>query len=130
MPYTPIDHQHITDPTLAKVFRHAAMLLRDLYSVFLCDPPAGFKGGHGNFTVVLVLLCIIDGLAREVSPTTWRVPKWNVHLNDRVHSASWSSLAAYRPRGRLASAGLGRLLPLPWLAGPRDAAAHLTVVPR
>jgi hypothetical protein len=44
MPYARIDHQHITDRSLAKVFHHADMLLSDLYSVFHYDPPLRATG--------------------------------------------------------------------------------------
>ncbi len=44
------------------------MYLSDVYGMFRTLPPKDADGGGGNFSIVLVLLCIIDGLACEVWP--------------------------------------------------------------
>lgn len=69
MAYSRIEHSHIQDSTLRKVFNHTDLMLSDLYSNFLYDAPAETNGGRGNFTIALVLACIIDGIASEVWPT-------------------------------------------------------------
>lgn len=68
MTYTHLDYQALHDPHLKEVFRHADMYLFDAYGMFRALPPASGDGGGGNFSIALVLLCVIDGLAREVWP--------------------------------------------------------------
>jgi hypothetical protein len=75
MPYSRIDVGHVTDPIRRKVLHHADLLLGDLYSIFLFDPPEDSNGGRGNFTIALVLSCIIDGLATEVVAATRVIEK-------------------------------------------------------
>ena len=75
MAYTHIDFTSFEDRTLRKVFRHADMYLRDAYGMFRALPPADGDGGVGNFSIILVLLCVIDGLATEVWPGSDQVKK-------------------------------------------------------
>jgi hypothetical protein len=51
------------------VFFHTDMLLHDVYGMFRSLPPVDGDGGGGNFSIALVLLCILDGLAAEVWPS-------------------------------------------------------------
>jgi hypothetical protein len=69
MPYRPLDYKHISDPFLLDVFGRADLLLKDAYGMFAL-PPATLPGaGGGNWAIALVLVCIIDGIARHVFPT-------------------------------------------------------------
>ena len=68
MSYTQLDYQTLQDPRLKEAFHHADMYLFDAYGMFRGLPPAGGDGGGGNFSIALVLLCVIDGLAAEVWP--------------------------------------------------------------
>lgn len=68
MAYRTIAYDHIRDPVLNEVFEHANVYLRDVYSMLVVDP-AHSGGGPCNFSIALVLLCLIDGLARDVYPT-------------------------------------------------------------
>jgi hypothetical protein len=67
MSYTHLDYQTLQGP-IKKVFRHADTYLFDTYGMFRGLPPAGGDGGKGDFRIVLVLMCVIDGLAAEVWP--------------------------------------------------------------
>jgi len=67
--YTHLNWQKLSDTRMQEIFRHADEYLHDAYGMFKGLPPAGGDGGGGNFSIVLVLLCVIDGLAREVWPT-------------------------------------------------------------
>jgi hypothetical protein len=66
--YSHLPHQTITDPSARRVFEHADYYLHDVYGMFRFLPPKDGDGGGGNFVIVLALLCIIDGLAREIWP--------------------------------------------------------------
>jgi len=64
MPYSHLDHQGIQDADLRKVFEHADDYLHDVYGMLRLLPPPDRDGGGGNFAASLVLLCVVDGLAR------------------------------------------------------------------
>ena len=68
MAYRSIQCSHITDPVLAEVFEHANYYLQDSYSMLFLKPE-DTGGGGCNFSIALVLLCLLDGLARDVYPT-------------------------------------------------------------
>ena len=68
MPYSHLNCQTITDPVVRKVFEHADHYFHDVYAMLRLLPPKDGDGGGGNFTITLALLCIIDGLAREIWP--------------------------------------------------------------
>jgi hypothetical protein len=68
MSYVHLDYQALQDPRLRGVFHHADMYLFDVYGMFRRLPPEDRGGGGANFSIVLVLLCIVDGLATEVWP--------------------------------------------------------------
>ena len=73
MPYRPVNYQDIPDHHLKEVFARADLLLKDVYGMFKLPPK--LKGaGSGDWALVLV--CIIDGIARHVYPTDrWRTPR-------------------------------------------------------
>jgi hypothetical protein len=68
MSYAHLGYETLPDPRLKGVFHHADMYLFDVYGMFRCLPPEDGDGGGANFSIVLVLLCVIDGLAAEVWP--------------------------------------------------------------
>lgn len=68
MPYTPLNYHSVRDPELKEVFEHADKYLYDVYGMFRRLPPEDGDGGKGQFSIVLVLLCVIDGLATDVWP--------------------------------------------------------------
>ena len=70
MPYTPVAYSQVADAFLRKeVFERADMLLHDVYCMFTL--PAGSDGeAGGNWSIALVLLCVIDGISRHVYPRT------------------------------------------------------------
>ncbi len=89
MPYTHLSYENFQDRRLRKAFKHADMFLHDTYGMFKTLPPKDGDGGGGNFSIVLVLLCIIDGLATEVWPGRAgqpRQPGWRLcaKRRDRV----------------------------------------------
>lgn len=69
MPYLHLHYQTVADPHVRKVFEHANHYLHDVYGMFRFLPPKDRDGGGGNFTIALALLCVIDGLAREIWPS-------------------------------------------------------------
>jgi len=66
MPYSPLKYEMISDRNTKKIFLHANSFLFDTFNMFDKLPNKG--GGGGNFSIVLVLLCIIDGFATEIWP--------------------------------------------------------------
>jgi hypothetical protein len=71
MPYRPIAYKHISDPFLKdEVFRRADWLLSDVYGMFGLQPSPPRKTGGGNWSIALVLLCVVDGISRHVYPMT------------------------------------------------------------
>ncbi len=76
MPYRQVPYHHVSEPK-RDVFRRADAFLADVYSILRVAPAASSKAGAGNFPIVLVLLCIVDGLARDVYPTEAAIPEHN-----------------------------------------------------
>jgi hypothetical protein len=72
MTYRAISWERISDPSLQDVFRRANMLLADVYSMLAVKPHR--NAGTCNFSIALVLLCVVDGIARDVHPTIRAVP--------------------------------------------------------
>jgi hypothetical protein len=71
MPYRPIAYEHVSDADLKDIFRRADMLLSDCYGMFKLKPSnRSTKTGGGNFSIALVLLCVIDGISCHVYPVT------------------------------------------------------------
>ena len=74
MAYTPISYSHIKDDFLREeVFRRTNMFLSDVHTMLWTNPPPN-AGGCG-WASVLVLLCVIDGMATYVYPTEAGVRK-------------------------------------------------------
>lgn len=74
MSYTHLNWKTLPDSHLKKLFHDADMYLFDVYGMFRTLPPPDGDGGGGNFSIALVLLCIVDGLAAEVWPRRTNVP--------------------------------------------------------
>lgn len=70
MPYAHLDWRRADGEHHQQVFHHADMYLHDAYGMFRGLPPAGNDGGAGQFSIVLVLLCVLDGLATWIWPTS------------------------------------------------------------
>lgn len=68
MAYAPIATEHIRDPEMRRAMRHASDLLADVYTMLNIGPTADTHGGKCNFSIGLVLACLIDGLATEIWP--------------------------------------------------------------
>ncbi len=68
MPYCHLKWKTIQDPSKKSIFEHTDMYLSDTYGMLRTLPPSDGDGGGGNFSATLVLLCVIDGLAK------WRYP--------------------------------------------------------
>ena len=66
MPYQNLKYDHIQHPTLHKVLEHSDAMLHDLYTIFETPSKAG---GAGNYSIAVVLLCIVDGLSCYLYPT-------------------------------------------------------------
>ena len=68
MPYKAINWKHIEDKQTRKVIKHADMMLRDVYAMFKL--PIDKESGEGscNFSILVILLVIIDGLAVYIYP--------------------------------------------------------------
>jgi hypothetical protein len=69
MPYRHLKWDTIQDPVRQSVFQHTDMYLFDTYGMLRTLPPSDKDGGGGNFSATLVLLCVIDGLAKWIWPT-------------------------------------------------------------
>jgi hypothetical protein len=56
------------DQQIQRVFQHASAYLADVYTMLGAAPPANSNGGRCNFSIAVVLSCVIDGLATEIHP--------------------------------------------------------------
>jgi hypothetical protein len=56
------------DPQIQRVFVHASAYLADVYTMLGAIPSPTSNGGRCNFSIALVLSCVIDGLATEIHP--------------------------------------------------------------
>ena len=68
MVYRHIETSALSHPTLKKAAERADMLLHDVYGMFSLSGDDG-KGGGCNYSIALVLLCVVDGMSREFYPT-------------------------------------------------------------
>lgn len=68
MGYRHIHVSALTHPVLKTAAKRADMLLHDVYGMFALPGDDG-EGGGCNFAITLVLLCVVDGIAREFYPT-------------------------------------------------------------
>jgi hypothetical protein len=69
MPYKNIPYPQTSHPVLNRVFRNADLYLSDVYGMFDLPLKGSDHGAACNFAIVLVLLCVLDGIARDVYPT-------------------------------------------------------------
>lgn len=69
MPYKHIDATQITHPIVKQAIERADMYLHDVYGMFSLPGADLEKSGGCNFSIALVLLCVIDGVSREIYPT-------------------------------------------------------------
>ena len=75
MPYTPVAYDQVADDSQKEVFKRADMFLRDVYGMFTLPPKPLPDAGGGNWSIALVLLCVVDGISRHVYPTATAVPR-------------------------------------------------------
>jgi len=75
MSYNRIVWDHIGDPKIKNAIKNADMLYRDLYGIFKLPVDNSSGEGGGNFAILLVLLCIIDGISSQVYPTNQEIEK-------------------------------------------------------
>jgi hypothetical protein len=68
VPFNPIPTGRISDPGMRRVLQHANNFLADAYTMLGTVPAEGSGGGRCNFSIALVLACVIDGLATEIYP--------------------------------------------------------------
>src|SRR5262245_62147627 len=66
--YSDLKFDAVPDQSCRDAFRKANMLLFDVYGMFRGLPPAGNDGGGGNFSMALVLVCVIDGFSKIMWP--------------------------------------------------------------
>jgi hypothetical protein len=68
--YTHLPAAKINDAEIRRVFVHASAMLADVYTMleFGVNPPPRTNGGRCNFSIALVLACVLDGLATEIDP--------------------------------------------------------------
>lgn len=85
MAYRHLDYNTIKATNLRKSFHRADLYLRDVYGMFRGLPPAGGDGGGGNFAMALVLLCVIDGLARIAWPNDEQEKRFKALITRRLH---------------------------------------------
>lgn len=69
MPYKHIDATQIKHPIVKQAIERADMYLHDVYGMFSLPGSDIEKGGGCNFSIALVLLCVVDGISREIYPT-------------------------------------------------------------
>lgn len=68
MGYRNIRYDHIGDPEMWKIFHRADLYIGDVYSMFYLPYRDWRRGGGCNYAIVLTLLCVVDGIARDVYP--------------------------------------------------------------
>jgi hypothetical protein len=68
MPFTPVPFKDLGDPGICRVFAHANNYLADVFTMLGANPTPASNGGKCNFSIALVLSCILDGLATEIHP--------------------------------------------------------------
>jgi len=68
MPYSRVPFKDLGDPGICRVFAHANNYLADVFTMLGANPPPESNGGKCNFSIALVLACVLDGLATEIHP--------------------------------------------------------------
>lgn len=92
MGYREIAFGHIAGPEGQDVFRRANLLLSDVYSMLAVKPSGGMGGC--NFSIALVLLCVVDGLARDVFPTVAAQPDHETRFRQLLkEKLPWGSVS-------------------------------------
>lgn len=68
--HTHLPEAKTRDKEIQRVFVHASGMLADVYTMleFGLKPTPGVNGGRCNFSIALVLSCVLDGLATEIDP--------------------------------------------------------------
>ena len=84
MPYSHLKWNIIQDPISKSVFQQANMYLFDIYGMLRTLPPSDKDGGDGNFGTTLVLLCVIDGLAKWICPTAGQEQRFKRLIRRRL----------------------------------------------
>ena len=69
MSYQPLNCSKVSHPVLQRAFSNADALLFDVFGMFPRDSEPDIDRGGCNFSIVIVLLCIVDGVARDIYPT-------------------------------------------------------------
>jgi len=68
MSYRKIAYEHIADPRIKEIFHRADLYIGDAYSMLFL-PYKGWRSGGGcDYTIVLTLLCVVDGIATDIYP--------------------------------------------------------------
>lgn len=75
MTYRAIKYDHITDAATKMIFHRADLYIADAYSMFYLPYKGWRHGGGCVYTIPLTLLCVIDGIARDIYPTEKSVPE-------------------------------------------------------
>ncbi|NWH08004.1 MAG: hypothetical protein HXY22_05040 [Alphaproteobacteria bacterium] len=76
MAYEPLNYKVFSknsDPENEEFFRKLDSLFHDVYGMFSSLPPAGGDGGGGNFSIALVLICILDAIGKKKHEGSQRV---------------------------------------------------------
>jgi hypothetical protein len=86
--YRPVAYNHVPDAFLREeIFRRADWLLSDAYGMFAMQPVSG--PGGGNWTIALVLLCVVDGISCHIYPTDAvarrQEQRFKRLINDKLH---------------------------------------------
>jgi hypothetical protein len=68
MPFNRVPFKDLGDPGICRVFAHANNYLADVFTMLGADPTPESNAGKCNFSVALVLSCVLDGLATEIYP--------------------------------------------------------------
>src|SRR3954454_10055834 len=72
--YRPVAYDHVPDAFLREeIFRRADWLLSDAYGMFAMQPVLGTGGG--NWSIGLVLLCVVDVISCHIYPTAAVAPR-------------------------------------------------------
>lgn len=68
VPYARIAFAHIRDPLKRELFNRADDFLADVYSMLAKHPLKRTGAGGCNLTATLVLMCIVDAMAKYIYP--------------------------------------------------------------
>ena len=69
MSYQHLNWKAVSHPVLRKVLSHADTLLLDVFKMFQSYSKSPLDLSRFNFSIVIILLCIVDGIARDIYPT-------------------------------------------------------------